>query len=397
MTSSKTSTLTSPFNTQTSSSAPICSTSDARLENASPINASARAVANSPMLDAFSASSVLNPGFGIDKQPLYYSHLESTIRRPSTPPLLSALPKDTRDYLLHASSYLSDPSQQSLFHTPHFPQMSSSYADSNIISNGALSPSLLGSDRMAAVSSLRACTNTYPNASPSLSTHYETPYRSFGRRIHEMQGQTWKSMYAGQTTGHELEPETVTQSLYLNPPPAHHNTTAGRYLSPSSSYTVPTPLVTSSQYLLSSLSGGTAPSVSATSTDSTGLSTSRKYNRRSITTNRPPPAVKETEEYKVKRHRNNLAVRKSREKSKRRLKENENRAQDLIVDNQQLRNRINVLSKMMGILRMLLYTSGVSQDKINIEISRSVEGTEPSGFNSSTHGFAHPSMTGHEF
>lgn len=233
----------------------------------------------------------------------------------------------------------------------------------------------------------------------------------------------------------ESEQSSPHQS-YPNPPPAHHHSlsstsstvsssfvAAGRYsaLSPTSNpYAVPTPLVSSTStspggYLLSSLSatsgaGSTgavhhsaprSPSLStvdhpalhshshllhhsfATSSMSSSCSPSlsatpghRKYTRRSTATNRIPAAVKETEEYKVKRERNNIAVRKSREKAKRRLKENETRAHELIVDNEQLRNRIKILSNMLQGLRMLLNTCGVSQEKINFEINKCIEPTE---------------------
>src|SRR5690606_17279704 len=111
--------------------------------------------------------------------------------------------------------------------------------------------------------------------------------------------------------------------------------------------------------------------------------------------------------YKLKRERNNIAVRKSREKAKRRLKENESRAHELMMDNEQLRHRIKVLSNMMHGLRVLLNTCGVPQEKINFELSKSIDPDLESSSGlisesifaksskvSSTHSFAHSSMAG---
>ncbi|KAH9402108.1 hypothetical protein TYRP_016682 [Tyrophagus putrescentiae] len=159
------------------------------------------------------------------------------------------------------------------------------------------------------------------------------------------------------------------------------------------------------------MSSSCSPSLSATPGH-------RKYTRRSTATNRIPAAVKETEEYKVKRERNNIAVRKSREKAKRRLKENETRAHELIVDNEQLRNRIKILSNMLQGLRMLLNTCGCIEptehllqgaiesglsaaglDAASLFANKSANTTSTLSKGSSTHvGFStHPSHSAHEY
>jgi hypothetical protein len=79
-----------------------------------------------------------------------------------------------------------------------------------------------------------------------------------------------------------------------------------------------------------------------------------------------------TEEYKQKRERNNMAVRKSREKAKKRLRCNETRINELLIENEQLKKRIEVLSKLLNGLRLLLNRFGYSQDKINFEVSKSI-------------------------
>jgi hypothetical protein len=79
-----------------------------------------------------------------------------------------------------------------------------------------------------------------------------------------------------------------------------------------------------------------------------------------------------TEEYKQKRERNNIAVRKSREKAKKRLRCNETRINELLIENEQLKKRTEVLSKLLNSLRLLLNTFGYSHDKINFEVSKSI-------------------------
>ena len=81
----------------------------------------------------------------------------------------------------------------------------------------------------------------------------------------------------------------------------------------------------------------------------------------------------------MKRERNNIAVRKSREKSKKRQKENEARAQELIAENEILRHKCNVLSKMTEGVRVLLTTNGVPHEKVSIELSKVIQDLQEQG------------------
>lgn len=62
---------------------------------------------------------------------------------------------------------------------------------------------------------------------------------------------------------------------------------------------------------------------------------------------------KGTSEYRQKRDRNNVAVRKSREKSKMRVQETEQRVKELEDENQRLQSRITLLTKELNVLKSL--------------------------------------------
>uniref|UniRef100_UPI00358E31D4 CCAAT/enhancer-binding protein beta-like n=1 Tax=Myxine glutinosa TaxID=7769 RepID=UPI00358E31D4 len=62
---------------------------------------------------------------------------------------------------------------------------------------------------------------------------------------------------------------------------------------------------------------------------------------------------KSSEEYRLRRERNNIAVRKSRDKAKRRSVETQHRVLDLTTENSRLRRRIEVLVRELGALRAL--------------------------------------------
>lgn len=70
---------------------------------------------------------------------------------------------------------------------------------------------------------------------------------------------------------------------------------------------------------------------------------------------------KGTNEYRVKRDRNNVAVRKSREKSKLRVMETEHRVRELEEENQRLQSKIALLTKELNVLKSLFTSAGVSQ------------------------------------
>ncbi|XP_054161028.1 CCAAT/enhancer-binding protein gamma-like [Oppia nitens] len=76
-----------------------------------------------------------------------------------------------------------------------------------------------------------------------------------------------------------------------------------------------------------------------------------------------------TDDYKQKREKNNIAVRKSREKAKRRLKLNEIRINELMSENQQLKNRVEVMARVVGGLRLLLTTFGYSESRIDTKVT----------------------------
>uniref|UniRef100_S4RH21 CCAAT enhancer binding protein alpha n=1 Tax=Petromyzon marinus TaxID=7757 RepID=S4RH21_PETMA len=63
---------------------------------------------------------------------------------------------------------------------------------------------------------------------------------------------------------------------------------------------------------------------------------------------------KGSDEYRLRRERNNIAVRKSRDKAKRRSLETSSRAMELSNENDQLRRRIDELVRELGTLRALI-------------------------------------------
>ena len=70
---------------------------------------------------------------------------------------------------------------------------------------------------------------------------------------------------------------------------------------------------------------------------------------------------KNSSEYRMKRDRNNVAVRKSREKSKLRVQDTEKRVKELEEENTQLQSKIALLSKELNVLKSLFTSAGVSQ------------------------------------
>ena len=67
---------------------------------------------------------------------------------------------------------------------------------------------------------------------------------------------------------------------------------------------------------------------------------------------------KSTPEYRVKRDRNNVAVRKSRMKSKIRVMETEQRVKELENENAELQSKITLLSKELNVLKSLFASAG---------------------------------------
>lgn len=84
---------------------------------------------------------------------------------------------------------------------------------------------------------------------------------------------------------------------------------------------------------------------------------------------------KNSENYRAKRERNNIAVRRSREKKKQREIENEMRVQELSDENSKLQTRLDIVLKEMKLLKSLYQNIGVSlpaeaQMKIERELSK---------------------------
>lgn len=72
---------------------------------------------------------------------------------------------------------------------------------------------------------------------------------------------------------------------------------------------------------------------------------------------RQRPAInKDSDEYKTKRIRNNIAVRKSREKSKARNKDLQSKVQTLQTENDKLNKKVELLTKELTVLRSLFTT-----------------------------------------
>lgn len=71
---------------------------------------------------------------------------------------------------------------------------------------------------------------------------------------------------------------------------------------------------------------------------------------------------KASDEYRRRRERNNIAVRKSREKAKQRCKDTEKRVCDLVSENDKLRKRVELLSKELSVLKNLLSNVGVAPE-----------------------------------
>jgi predicted nuclease with TOPRIM domain len=76
---------------------------------------------------------------------------------------------------------------------------------------------------------------------------------------------------------------------------------------------------------------------------------------------------KDTDAYREKRERNNVAVRKSRNKSKQKVVETEKRVKDLEDENSQLHNKITLLTKELNVLKSLFAGAGVMQSSIKME------------------------------
>lgn len=76
--------------------------------------------------------------------------------------------------------------------------------------------------------------------------------------------------------------------------------------------------------------------------------------------NRKKQPPKGTEEYVDKRVRNNLAVRKSRDKAKKKQQETEQRVHELSTENENLQKKLDLLTKELNVLKSLFINVGAS-------------------------------------
>lgn len=85
----------------------------------------------------------------------------------------------------------------------------------------------------------------------------------------------------------------------------------------------------------------------------TGKSSSANNNKR-----KSQNVVKDDNEYMKKRARNNVAVKKSREKAKNRIQDTQIRVEQLSKENEELQTKVNLLSKELNVLRALFTNGG---------------------------------------
>lgn len=79
-------------------------------------------------------------------------------------------------------------------------------------------------------------------------------------------------------------------------------------------------------------------------------------------------------EYQVKRDRNNIAVRKSRGKTKMRAQETEQRVKELEEENTHLVNKITMLNKELNVLKNLFASAGVAQPALSVVVKEEFAG-----------------------
>lgn len=83
---------------------------------------------------------------------------------------------------------------------------------------------------------------------------------------------------------------------------------------------------------------------------------------------------KGSDEYRRRRERNNIAVRKSREKAKQRSRDTERKVSELNRENDSLRKKVELLTKELAVLKSLLTNVGVPPENVDSEIARSLQG-----------------------
>ncbi|EEC10032.1 CEBPA: CCAAT/enhancer-binding protein alpha, putative [Ixodes scapularis] len=83
---------------------------------------------------------------------------------------------------------------------------------------------------------------------------------------------------------------------------------------------------------------------------------------------------KGSDEYRRRRERNNIAVRKSREKAKQRSRDTERKVSELNRENDSLRKKVELLTKELAVLKSLLTNVGVPPENVDNEVARSLQG-----------------------
>lgn len=82
---------------------------------------------------------------------------------------------------------------------------------------------------------------------------------------------------------------------------------------------------------------------------------------------------KGSDEYKKRRERNNIAVRKSREKAKVRSRDTEKKVSELARENDTLYKRLQNLTKELDVLKELLHNVGMSKENVENEINKGLQ------------------------
>lgn len=86
--------------------------------------------------------------------------------------------------------------------------------------------------------------------------------------------------------------------------------------------------------------------------------------RRGSSSTKKAQLEKGSDEYRMKRERNNIAVRKSRFKSKQKYVETQHKVDELQEENSRLQSKVDFLTKELNVLRSLFSTTGAYKDPV---------------------------------
>ena len=86
--------------------------------------------------------------------------------------------------------------------------------------------------------------------------------------------------------------------------------------------------------------------------------------RRGSSSSKKAMVEKGSDEYRMKRERNNIAVRKSRFKSKQKCVETQQKVDELQEENSRLQSKVDFLTKELNVLRSLFSTTGAYKDPV---------------------------------